>query len=439
MEERTCSIIKVTCLLCFVITVALTERLYNKSLFQYSLDYIINLQNSTPGFFITFLNVVSYSCNFEVIFPIIIIIFNFCSLKITFLLFNVLFLSLFVTGIMKLVFLDARPFWINANITFFKSEVDYGNPSGHSMFAFSFYLILFQIIYDKYVNDKDLLYKISYWISVISFLFLIAFSRLAGGVHSINQVLFGSLVGVTIFFAFYFILGIQNYNSEEFLAKFQQGNYYTLWYILKYLAGVVKSVIVFYIHKFDNTKWEANLKKICPNWSNISDLMKFQNFDLGLTILIFSCIGMISGIFIMMEIMNLRSPNSDLVRLEAMNNWTDTKFSYKIYRVILSLIFCVIIILPIYLITLQIPYVMLRISLTFGLMIFILFFSMFTLLIYIFIKLGITNENLTFEKDHNNIIEEANHLILKENETSKENFNIINEDKNEKQKLIPNT
>ena len=223
------------------------------------------------------------------------------------------------------------------------------------------------------------------------------------------------------------------------MAKFQQGNYYTLWYILKYLAGVVKSVIVFYIHKFDNTKWEANLKKICPNWSNISDLMKFQNFDLGLTILIFSCIGMISGIFIMMEIMNLRSPNSDLVRLEAMNNWTDTKFSYKIYRVILSLIFCVIIILPIYLITLQIPYVMLRISLTFGLMIFILFFSMFTLLIYIFIKLGITNENLTFEKDHNNIIEEANHLILKENETSKENFNIINEDKNEKQKLIPNT
>ena len=197
-----------------------------------------------------------------------------------------------------------------------------------------------------------------------------------------------------------------------------------MWYILTYLAGVVNAVMVFYIQIYDNRKWEANLKKMCPK---ISEIMKFQNFDLGLTIVIFACIGMISGIFILMGILNLRSPGSDLVRLQALNNWSETKFIYKVYRVILTVIFFAFIVLPINLIKAQIVNFLLRICLTIGLMIFILFLLMFSLLIYIFIKLGIANEDLTSEKDHN-FSEEVNQLVNKD-ETGKENINLTNEEK----------
>ena len=424
MEDKTYIIIKILLLLCFVITICLTERLYNKPLFQYSLDFIINLQNSTPSFLMMFLRIVTYSCYLEVIFPLIIIIFNFCSLQSTFLLFNVLFVSTLVTNLMKLIYADPRPFWVKTNISVFKCEIDYGNPSGHAVCAFSFYMTLFQFIYDKYLNNKQLLYKISYWITVLSFLLLILISRLAVGVHSINQVFYGTLVGFAIYVIYYFLLDIHLYKSEEFLGKFQQGNYYTLWYILTYLAGVVNAVMVFYIQIYDNRKWEANLKKMCPK---ISEIMKFQNFDLGLTIVIFACIGMISGIFILMGILNLRSPGSDLVRLQALNNWSETKFIYKVYRVILTVIFFAFIVLPINLIKAQIVNFLLRICLTIGLMIFILFLLMFSLLIYIFIKLGIANEDLTSEKDHN-FSEEVNQLVNKD-ETGKENINLTNEEK----------
>ena len=129
----------------------------------------------------------------------------------------------------------------------------------------------------------------------------------------------------------------------------------------------------------------------------------------------------------MMGILNLRSPGSDLVRLQALNNWSETKFIYKVYRVILTVIFFAFIVLPINLIKAQIVNFLLRICLTIGLMIFILFLLMFSLLIYIFIKLGIANEDLTSEKDHN-FSEEVNQLVNKD-ETGKENINLTNEEK----------
>ncbi len=399
---------KILVLISFLMIVGFTEKLYNNSLFEYSLQLIPQIQKNLPKFFIYFFKFVSYSCYLEVLFPLIIIIFNICSLQTNFILLNALFGMTFVANLLKLIYHNPRPFWINPDIIPYKCEVDYGNPSGHAVAIFSFYLVMFHLLYDNYIKNKHISFRILYWLNIISFSILVIFSRLVLGVHSLNQVIFGTLIGLAIYFVFFYILEVQNYNSDEFLAKFQVGSWYTFFFILKYLAGVVKCIIIYMFVKFNNTPWERQVDKACPNKVNG---IKYHYFDFGLTLTVFSCIGMILGMFVLVYLLDLRSNNADIIKIHALNNWNKTKISVQLLRIILTFIFISVITIPFYLILSTANSVTLKVVMIFGVLTFILFLSLFSLLIYLFIKVGLVNEDLLKEGDCYYNYEEKKELL----------------------------
>ena len=94
----------------------------------------------------------------------------------------------FSMNFLKLRYHDPRPFWSSDQVQAFSCSRQYGNPSGHSMTAFCSAL-LFAL--DSGRSDKRIriLFALLFGSSV-------AYSRLFLGVHSLDQVLFGSLIGI---------------------------------------------------------------------------------------------------------------------------------------------------------------------------------------------------------------------------------------------------
>eukprot|EP00826_Nyctotherus_ovalis_P029235 TRINITY_DN2306_c0_g1_i5.p1 TRINITY_DN2306_c0_g1~~TRINITY_DN2306_c0_g1_i5.p1 ORF type:complete len:419 (+),score=85.96 TRINITY_DN2306_c0_g1_i5:68-1324(+) len=137
---------------------------------------------------------------------------------------NAVMFSWMVAAFLKNGINEIRPYWKEEKLLIKKPEIDYGNPSGHSLFAisvgFSFLLIYCMSNTDFYLTDFELdlatkrksglLYapSIKVLIGVVTLFLctLIVYSRVHVAAHSINQVIHGSTLAIlctsTIFFSF---------------------------------------------------------------------------------------------------------------------------------------------------------------------------------------------------------------------------------------------
>ena len=88
----------------------------------------------------------------------------------------------------KIAYHDPRPYFTSDEITPYGCSSEYGNPSGHSLFAAGFFFFIFlDILHGEYKNKT--LPKYVYPLSLagaIIMTFLIGFARLYVGVHSMN-------------------------------------------------------------------------------------------------------------------------------------------------------------------------------------------------------------------------------------------------------------
>jgi membrane-associated phospholipid phosphatase len=103
----------------------------------------------------------------------------------------VMSVSIVINSMLKHLFGDPRPYWIAPDIGLSEEET-YGLPSGHAQSATVFYGLI--AIYFK---------KAWIWILVILFILLMAFSRIYLGVHDIEDVVAGILIGVLILLGYY--------------------------------------------------------------------------------------------------------------------------------------------------------------------------------------------------------------------------------------------
>ena len=114
----------------------------------------------------------------------------------------------YLHDVIKLFYGDPRPFWINNILFQGECETSYGNPSGHSLNSFYFFLSFCYYI-NKMKNIKNnnkmkiIIYLIAIFISG-----LIAFSRLVLGVNSVDQVIYGCALGIWLFLVFAFVFKI---------------------------------------------------------------------------------------------------------------------------------------------------------------------------------------------------------------------------------------
>lgn len=196
----------------------------NDTLFDTSMKVIGEISESWNGSFTSFLR---YFTNIGLV-TIIVVAACYVLLiesKIAQVMFlNAVMFSWMVAAFLKNGINEIRPYWKEEKFLVKKPEIDYGNPSGHSLFAisvgFSFLLVYCMSNTDFYLTDfeislatkrkNSILYapSIKVLVSVITLFLctLIVYSRVHVAAHSINQVIHGSVLAIlctsTIFFSF---------------------------------------------------------------------------------------------------------------------------------------------------------------------------------------------------------------------------------------------
>jgi membrane-associated phospholipid phosphatase len=122
-----------------------------------------------------------------------------------------------VNAYMKLVYHQPRPFMIDREIISYSCSKGFGNPSGHSSAAWSFAIILFLDIFHgmphgKNQNELQDVYFPSNITYLIGLLFALSwgislpFSRFILGAHSLDQLVYGSSVGVLLALTMHFFI-----------------------------------------------------------------------------------------------------------------------------------------------------------------------------------------------------------------------------------------
>lgn len=112
----------------------------------------------------------------------------------------------------KLAYHDPRPYMILSTITPNKCSVGFGNPSGHSHASSTFAVVLFlDVFHGAQIGSSIERYfsKTIYYLSLALAIFWAAsipYTRFVMGVHSLDQIIFGSTLGLWSGFTMHFLV-----------------------------------------------------------------------------------------------------------------------------------------------------------------------------------------------------------------------------------------
>ena len=120
-----------------------------------------------------------------------------------------IFLFTMTTAIMnftKIAYHEPRPYWDNSLLFEEECSAGYGNPSGHSMMAATFAVAViletFESAKGKTVSRVVICVLVG--LLMTAYFILLGWSRLIVGVHSLNQVLYGWILGIWLALACHF-------------------------------------------------------------------------------------------------------------------------------------------------------------------------------------------------------------------------------------------
>ena len=102
--------------------------------------------------------------------------------------------TIFVMNITKMAYHEPRPYMVDSKLEPYGCSAEYGNPSGHSLFATAFNFFFFLDMFhgeNTQRRNKKMLYAICLFVA-ISLTVLISYARLYVMVHTINQIIYGN-------------------------------------------------------------------------------------------------------------------------------------------------------------------------------------------------------------------------------------------------------
>ena len=105
---------------------------------------------------------------------------------------------------MKVVYVEARPFWVSDDILALKCSAEYGNPSGHAIIGVGFSMLI--MLDSLSESNADSNTKGIYYVLSLLYGASICYSRIFLGVHTYNQVFFGSQIGLWLAFTCQLVL-----------------------------------------------------------------------------------------------------------------------------------------------------------------------------------------------------------------------------------------
>src|SRR5215212_5106747 len=99
--------------------------------------------------------------------------------------------SNYLNAIVKVMFAAPRPYWVSPGVEPFSAESTFGIPSGHAQNSAAIWGTMAAGANSRWA-----------WVTALAFTFLIGFSRLYLGMHFVQDVVLGWLMGLAILFLF---------------------------------------------------------------------------------------------------------------------------------------------------------------------------------------------------------------------------------------------
>jgi undecaprenyl-diphosphatase len=314
---------KIVIAIIYFIIIILLELLYRKFLFEQFIPFQEYFQKERK------LKILLNLCKILSIFGAEIstlfifgIIFIFMPLNYSFLILQSIVYSSYLTNTLKMIYQSDRPNWHSDYLTF-SCNYGYGNPSGHSLTSISLYLSLSHVLV-KYFKINGAFKKILF-IFFTLFPVLIAISRFILAAHSLNQILYGFLLGLGLYYILIYIIGYHKYSSVQFLRHIRKTKVKYIYYCFHTLLLTTTILIYLFIPSKDNSNSEENIfnGKRCKIKN---DYAKYKNDGLFQSLSITSIIGAQIGIDLLFKILKLKNYLINVSIIE----WNKKKFNKKI-------------------------------------------------------------------------------------------------------------
>ena len=336
--------IKIISIIIYFIFVISIEFLYRDYLFNKSIKFQEKIQLNPKNIALLKINrIISFfGAEFASIF-FLIVIFLLMPLNYSFLILQCIIYSAYFTNTLKIIYQSDRPYWRSNYLTFICSN-GYGNPSGHAFTSINLYLCLAHIIV-KYFNLKKVL-RIVVFIFCIVFAILIIISRVILAAHSINQIIYGTCLGLGVYFILIHIIGYHEYSSIEFYQHIKKKSVKKRYYIFHIFLLVLTVFIYIFSKDKDNTEIYQTIfnGKRCPLKY---EYKQFKNDGLFQALSITALLGAQFGLDILFLLLKSNNYVINYSIIE-WNKFNKIKFTFLRFLVILlsSIGVCFFIIIP---------------------------------------------------------------------------------------------
>jgi hypothetical protein len=194
--------------------------------------------------------------------------------------------STFINGVIKLFYLDPRPFWENTNLTPCICAINYGNPSTTTITQYLLFALTYKIITNKRPKHR-LLCGIMCAIPVV----LISVSRFLQNAHTLSQLLLGIAVGYAIYYITFEIMRVRLTRHKHFFLLID--NIYLVMVIFLFTYIVV--TFAHYLLEFD---YKQQWLDVLVNYCDYTPLYYFDNESYVKTTRIFLFMGSIVGLYL---------------------------------------------------------------------------------------------------------------------------------------------
>ena len=190
-----------------------TEVAYRETLFEKSLTVEADIQKNFSNGVLNFFELLSNIGTAKITLTVFGIVFVFLPLNYSYSLMCAIIYSSFFTNFFKIIYRSPRPIWKSDDIKI-SCNNGFGNPSGHSFTSMCVYLSLAHLLTNfNYFYKKTIgvVLRVVIFIVLIVTIGLVLFSRIVLGAHSINQVIYGGMLGFGTYFVLFFIILGKNY------------------------------------------------------------------------------------------------------------------------------------------------------------------------------------------------------------------------------------
>lgn len=284
------------------------EQAFRQPMFTDSLEFQRKWQINNPNIK-NFMNFISELGTGPILIPMLAIIFLFFPINKAYSYLTIMIYGYFLDNILKVWYGNPRPFWINSDL-FLACNGGFGNPSGHSFSSVSAYLAFWHILTDFEFFKKriiGIILRVFLLILSIIIVILILLSRLYLGAHSTNQILYGGLWGLALYFCVFFVFMWSSKNSDEFSLIFLNKTttvIYSIIFALFLLASIVSYLFI------DNQEglYSPTLDKLCPDHSTYR---KFNPDGLFGMLSLFGIIGGHFGLVVLFQFTAKNHPNKN--------------------------------------------------------------------------------------------------------------------------------